>query len=873
MAKLALLDGHSLAYRAFYALPPDLATPSGQVTNAVFGFTSMLIKLLDEEAPDAIAVAWDRREPTFRSEAYPAYKATRDAAPDLFRSQLPLIRDVLEAMEIPQVSLAGYEADDVIATLVESGRAQGYDLVVVTGDRDAFQLSTNDVTILYTRRGISDMVHATPAWIRERYGISPDRYVEYAALRGDTSDNLPGVPGVGEKTAAKLITTYPSLEDLYDHIDELSPRLRDNLESAHDQVLLNRTLMTMVRDVPIEGLDAEDLELRPFDRERVRALFDDLAFRSLWIRLDKQGGLGDGGGVELEDMDVVTATTLDGALEAFQGAGTAVAPVWDDETLSGLVAHGDPATFVPLDLVAGVLSGEGCSVVGHDLKPVVRALIESDIAVPRIGFDTMLAAWLVNPAQRAPDLDELAHRELGVDVDSSKAGRSSGGTQTSMSFDEPGLDLVGPARRAAAIHQLVDPLTVQLDARGSLDLLESIELPLMAILAAMEEAGVGLDTDFLRSYGRDISVRIADLEQRIHLEAGRAFNVNSTLQLRSVLYDELGLPVVKKTPKGAPSTDASVLEKLRGDHGIVDAILSFRELDKLRSTYVDSLLALVQPDGRLRGRFNQTGAATGRLSMEQPNLQNIPARSVEGRAIRRAFIAGEGSVLLVADYSQIELRILAHLSGDPGLIDAFETGVDIHAATAARVNAVPLDDVTDDMRRTSKMINFGLLYGMEAYGLAQRLDIDRSEAQRHIDEYFEQFPDVREYMAGIVDEARSTGYTTTILGRRRYLPELHSRSTRERQMGERMALNAPIQGSAADIIKKAMIELDRHLRSVGSGAEMVLQIHDELVLEVPDAEIAAVTAATVDIMRSVVDLRVPLEVATGAGVNLAEAHH
>jgi DNA polymerase-1 len=872
MAKLALLDGHSLAYRAFYALPPDLATPSGQVTNAVFGFTSMLIKLLDEEAPDAIAVAWDRREPTFRSEAYPAYKATRDAAPDLFRSQLPLIRDVLEAMEIPQVSVAGYEADDVIATLVERGRTQGYDLVVVTGDRDAFQLSTDDVTILYTRRGISDTVHATPAWIRERYGIPPDRYVEYAALRGDTSDNLPGVAGVGEKTAAKLISTYRSLEELYDHLGDLSPKLRDNLESAYDQVLLNRTLMTMVRDVPIEGLDAGDLELRPFDRERVRALFDDLAFRTLWVRLDHQGGLGDSDAAELAHIDVVTATTPDQASRAFEGVGTVVAPVWDDDTLSGLVVHGDPATFVPLDIAADALSDDRCTILGHDLKPVIRALIESDLAIPAIGFDTMLAAWLVNPAQRAPDLDELAHRELGIDLEAT-AGPSMRGTQTSLSFDEPGLDLVGPARRAAAIAGLVEPLTTQLDARGSLELLDTIELPLMVILAGMEEVGVGLDTAFLRSYGGDISVRIADLEQRIHHEAGRVFNVNSTLQLRSVLYDELGLPILKKTPKGAPSTDASVLEKLRSDHGIVDAILSFRELDKLRSTYVESLLSLVQPDGRLRGRFNQTGAATGRLSMEQPNLQNIPARSAEGRAIRRAFIAREGALLLVADYSQIELRILAHLSGDPGLIQAFETGVDIHAATAARVNAVALADVTEDMRRTSKMINFGLLYGMEAYGLAQRLDIDRSEAQRHIDEYFVQFPDVRAYMAGIVDEARSTGYTTTILGRRRYLPELHSRSTRERQMGERMALNAPIQGSAADIIKKAMIELDRHLRSEGSGAEMVLQVHDELVIEVTEAEIAPVTAATVEIMRSVVDLRVPLEVATGAGVNLAEAHH
>lgn len=868
MPKLALLDGHSLAYRAFYALPPDLATPSGQVTNAVFGFTSMLIKLLDDEAPDAIAVAWDRREPTFRSEEYPEYKANRESAPDLFRSQLPLIRDVLEAMAIPQVSLAGFEADDVIATLVGKARELDYDVVVVTGDRDAFQLSSDDVTVLYTLRGISENVHATPAWIGERYGIDPRRYVEYAALRGDTSDNLPGVPGVGEKTAAKLINSYESLEALFDHLDDLTPKLRENLVAAREQVLLNRRLMTMVVDAPIEDVDPADLILEPFNRDEVRTLFDELAFRSLWQRLEELGGLAPDERTALE-IDVVRATAE--RIASLPTEAISADPVWDDDALAGFVVAGEPAIFVDLDL-ATELFARCPTIAGHDMKPVIRALVEANITPPEVSFDTMLAAWVINPAQRAPELADLAERELGMIVGSRAEGEVDS-DQGAFDFDARSYDLDMHGRRALAVGRLVGPMTEQMDARGASELYDSIELPLVSILAAMEEAGIGIDIDFLKAYRKDLETRIADLQVAIHELAGRPFNVNSTLQLRAVLFDELDLPVLKKTPKGAPSTDASVLEKLSDEHAIVDKLLAFRELDKLRSTYVESLLTLVEPDGRVRGRFNQTGAATGRLSMEQPNLQNIPARSAEGREIRKAFVARPGSSFLVADYSQIELRILAHLSGDPGLVDAFAADVDIHAATAARVNGVSLDLVTDEMRRTSKMINFGLLYGMEAFGLAQRLDIDRAEAQRHIDEYFVQFPDVRAYMGGIVDEARSTGYTTTILGRRRYLPELHSRRTRERQMGERMALNAPIQGSAADVIKKAMIAMAEELATMRSDAEMLLQIHDELVLEVPDGELDAVTDLTVSVMQGIVDLDVPLKVSHATGKNLADAAH
>jgi DNA polymerase-1 len=610
----------------------------------------------------------------------------------------------------------------------------------------------------------------------------------------------------------------------------------------------------------------------PFNRDIVRALFDELAFASLWKRLEDLGGVGESESDQL-DVDVITATTVERAVEAFAAPSVAVDPVWEGDELVGIVCAGAPAVFVPLDLVSEVLGrGEPVHIVGHGAKPLLVALLEADIEPPTVDFDTMIAAYVINPAQRAPSLEDLAFKELGIDVASDSV-QGDAADQGAFSFDEPSVDLEGSARRAVAAGMMVEPLTEQLQSRGGSDLFSEIEMPLIAILADMEHAGVGLDTDFLSDFRIDLDARIAALQAAIHEHAGRQFNINSTLQLRSVLFDELGLPVSKKTPKGAPSTDASVLEKLANQHEIVADLLKFRELDKLRSTYVDSLLNLVDEDGRVRGQFNQTGAATGRLSMERPNLQNIPARTEEGRAIRRAFIAEPGSTFLVADYSQIELRILAHLSLDAGLIDALENDIDIHAATAARVNHVPLDEVTDAMRRTSKMINFGLLYGMEAYGLAQRLDISRTEAQEHIDGYFQQFPDVQAYMSGIVDEARNTGYTTTILGRRRYLPELNSRSARDRQMGERMALNAPIQGSAADIIKKAMINLDRELIEAGHSARMLLQIHDELVLEVPGDELDAVTDLTISTMQSVAELRVPLRVSYGIGPTLAEAGH
>jgi DNA polymerase-1 len=879
MAKLALLDGHSLAYRAFYALPSDLATPAGQVTNAVLGFTNMLIRLLRDEQPDAVAVAWDVRGPSLRKERYPEYKAQREAPPDIFASQLPLIREVLDVLRIRQLTSPGYEADDVIATVTGKAVAEAWQVVVVTGDRDSFQLVDNNVTVLYTRRGISDVVTASPEWIMEKYGVTPAQYRDYAALRGDSSDNLPGVPGVGEKTAARLIANYGSVDGIYGHLEEQTPKLRESLGAHRDQVYLNRDLMEMLGDVPIveapDGIELELFILQEWERDEVQPVFEGLAFRDAWDRLTELGGY-HAEVAESRQIDVTTISTADGVQSAMGGETAAIEPVWDAGGIVGVVAATGPedAIYVPEHLLGAVVASlDTNGMAAHDAKRLYRTMIDSDLAAPSLEFDTALAAYIINPGQRAPELEDLAYRELGISVAATDddAGAE---TQVSFDFDEAaGPDLTGLARRAVAIRDLVEPLQAQLEARGELDLFRTVELPLVPILARMEAVGVGVDRDFLEAFGSDLRSRLGKLESAIHEAAGGPFNVNSTLQLREILYDRLDLPILKRTPKGVPSTDASVLAKLRDEHPMVADLLTFRELEKLRSTYVDALLPLIEPDGRVRGRFNQMAAATGRLSQEQPNLQNIPVRSAEGRAIRQAFVADEGCEFLVADYSQIELRILAHLSGDSGLVEAFRENLDIHAATAANVNGIPIEQVEPDQRRRAKMINFGLLYGMEAYGLAQRLEIGREEAQQHIDVYFDRFPEVQDFMQGIVAKARESGYTTTLLGRRRYLPELASSNFRTRQSGERMALNAPIQGSAADIIKMAMVVLEQELRDGGYRSEMLLQIHDELVLEVPTEEVQTVTQLTKTVMEGIVELNVPLRVESASGRTLADCEH
>jgi DNA polymerase-1 len=868
---LALIDGHSLAYRAFYALPSDLATASGQVTNAVYGFTSMLIKLLGDERPDALAVAWDTPKATFRSERFPDYKAQREAAPDLFRSQLPLIREVAEVLRIPQFEAPGWEADDIIATLARRADKAGWEVLVVTGDRDAFQLIGGGIRVYYTRRGITDTITADASYVQDRYGVTPAQYADYAALRGDSSDNLPGVPGVGEKTASRLISSYGSLEGIYEHLDEQTPKLRENLGASRDQAFLNRELTVLVDDVEIDA-EPGDLAVREWDPTEVRSVFDGLAFRSLWDRLRELGG---GEAMESAELLAVEVATVDGDAVP-TGDRLALEGVWDGADLLGFAVAGDDGSgwFVPFDRAAGLADRLADPAIGkamHDAKPVIRALLDAGLDLRGLLFDTALAAYLIDPARGTQSLSELAGRHLSVDIEPETAGTVA--AQGALDFDASGPDLEGAVRRATAVARLVEPLGDQVEARGGRDLYTSVELPLVRVLARMEQAGILIDRDYLETLGTSLRDRLATLEADIYESAGEPFNINSTLQLREVLFDRLGLTVTKKTPKGLPSTDASVLQKLVDEHPVVEHLLRFRELEKLRSTYVDGLLPLIEDDGRIRCVFNQTGAATGRISSERPNMQNIPVRSEEGRTIRQAFVAPPGSVFIVADYSQIELRILAHMSEDAGLVGAFVEGQDIHTATAARVFGVDPEAVNPDQRRFAKVINFGLLYGMEAYGLAQRLEIGNDEAKAHVEAYFSQFPGVKDFMGGIVAEARNTGYTETILGRRRYLPELTSDNFRERQAGERMALNAPIQGSAADIIKKAMVDLDAELEAEKVPARMLLQVHDELVLEASTEVVEAATERVRRVMEGIVDLRVPLRVDIGIGASLGEAKH
>jgi DNA polymerase-1 len=878
--KLLLIDGLSLAFRAFYALPTDLATPNGTVTNAVYGFTSMLVKVLTDERPDAIAVVFDAPGRTFRDDLDADYKAGRKETPDLFVPQLPLIREVIDALQIPTLEVEGVEADDVIATIATHAAESGTDVIIVTGDRDAYQLVRDPhVKVLYNRRGVSDYVLYDEAGIVERTGVTALQYPEYAALRGDPSDNLPGVPGVGEKTAAKLVSTYGTLEGIFEHLDELPPKQRQNLGEARERVFLNRQMSQLVCDVPLT-VDVADLRQGAWDREQVRVLFDQLAFRTLMPRLLEAVGevAAEAEADTLEvDVDVVRdAPAAEQLLADIAKAGDAYAiePRWDGAPVTSALravafARGDRTLYVDGELLAAqsvrkeleqLLTAGGPPLVAHRAKELMHGL---DIDIRTLHHDTALMAYLLDPGEGKYSLDDLALRHLSLELQSADA------EPGTLDFDGQ-VEVEQSGRRATVVLRLADALARAVEARELTDLYERFELPLVRVLAKMEAAGIRVDREFLDSLSSELSQQCELLVARIYAHAGEEFNVNSTPQLRAILFDKLGLVPVKKTKTG-PSTDADSLQKMADEHPIVEDLLRYREVEKLRSTYADALPPLIQADGRIHATFKQTDTTTGRISSEAPNLQNVPVRTADGREMRRAFVAEDGYGLLTADYSQIELRVLAHLAEDPGLIDAFERGADVHTTTAAAVFGVPEAQVDDAQRRFAKVVNYGLAYGMEAYGLGQRLDIPTGEAAKILDAYFGSFPNVKTYMQQTVREARERGYTTTIFGRRRQITELASDNFRIRQMGERMAQNAPVQGSAADVFKLAMIQLDAALEASSSRSRMLLTVHDELVLEVPTRERKKVEATVRDVMENVTELRVPLVVDIGFGPNWAEA--
>jgi DNA polymerase-1 len=880
MAKLLLLDGHSLAYRAFFALPADLATKAGTVTNAVYGFTSMLTKVIADEQPDLIAVAFDTPGGSaYRYELDPDYKAGRKETPDLFSAQLPLIDEVLTALEIKQLRVTGVEADDVIATLATRAADEGIDVVIVTGDRDSYQLVRDPhIKVLYNKRGVSDYALYDEAGIVERTGgVTPAQYLDYAALRGDTSDNLPGVPGIGEKTAAKLITTYGSLEGIYEHLDDLPPKQRTNLGEAKDRVFKNREMSRLVVDVDC-GAEPADLRQGAFDREKVRVLFNQLEFRTLLPRLME--AMGDVGEPEPDadtlEVDVVRARDAKAASKALTDASkaerVAIEPRWAGVVggaVDGIgVSTGADATYIDGDLLRdasvraaldGLLDGSTPLVV-HRAKELMHGL---DSELRALSQDTAVMAYLLDPGEAKYALEDLALRYLSLEV------RSPDHEEGTLDFDG-GAGSEESGRRAAVLARLADSMGEALAARELVELYETIERPLVRVLAKMEDAGIRIDTAFLAELGKELGDQCRQLEGEIHALAGEQFNVNSNPQLRVILFDKLGLTPVKKTKTG-PSTDADSLQKMADEHPIVETLLRYREVEKLRSTYTDALPPLVREDGRIHATFNQLVTTTGRISSESPNLQNIPVRTAGGRELRRAFIVDDGCGLLTADYSQIELRILAHLAEDPGLIEAFERGADVHTITASRVFDVNEEDVDDFQRRFAKVVNYGLAYGMEAYGLGQRLDIPTDQAREILDAYFDAFPKIAVYMEQTVHDAKARGYTTTLLGRRRQLPELASPNFRIQKMGERMAQNAPVQGSAADIFKVAMVNLDRALDDGGFESRMVLTVHDELVLEVPLGERDAVEPVVRDVMEHAFELRVPLVVDMGFGPTWADA--
>ncbi len=881
MPKLILVDGHSLAYRAFYALPTDLATKAGTVTNAVYGFTSMLIKVLGDEHPDFVAVAFDAPGGTFRDEMDADYKAGRQATPAVFSAQLPLVREVLDVLRMPVLTIEGVEADDVIATLATEAANAGIDVIVVTGDRDTFQLVADPhIKVLYNKRGVSDYALYDEAGIEARTGgVTPVQYPDYAALRGDTSDNLPGVPGVGEKTAAKLVTTYGSVDGILEHLDELPPKQRENLDAMRDRVRLNREMSVLRRDVDV-GLDPTSLVPTAFDREPARVLFDQLEFRSLWPRLLE--ALGDTVVEPTAESLEVTVEALRrpadavARLDALRAAGTPVAldARWEGtpgQHLVGLaVTDGEAVAVLDADVLAdagvdealrALVGAGGPPLVTHRAKELMHGLGDY-LAVLR--DDTAVMAYLLDPAEGKYRLEDLALRYLALEVQSPDAA-----TEGRLDLDgESAVEENG--RRAAAVLRLAGVLHEALEARELTDLYERFERPLIPVLAKMEEAGILIDRRFLDDLRDELTTECDRLMRQLWAHAGEEFNVNSTLQLRTILFDKLGLTPVKKTKTG-PSTDADSLQKMAEDHPIVEDLLRYRELEKLRGTYAEALPPLIAADGRIHATFKQTDTTTGRISSEAPNLQNVPVRTADGREFRRAFIADPGAGLLTADYSQIELRVLAHLAEDPGLTEAFDRGADIHTTTAATVFHVPEDAVTAAQRRFAKVVNYGLAYGMEAYGLGQRLGIPTEEAREILDAYFAGFPQVGAFMQRTVREAKERGYTTTLFGRRRQIVELSSDNFRIRQMGERMAQNAPVQGSAADIFKLAMIDVDRALAGGGYGTRMLLTVHDELVFEVPLEERDAVEPLVRDTMESVTELSVPLVVDLGFGPTWAEA--
>ena len=887
---LMLLDGNSLAFRAFYALPAEnFKTQGGLTTNAVYGFTAMLINLLRDEQPSHIAAAFDVSRQTFRSERYPEYKAGRSATPDEFRGQIDITKEVLAALGITTLAEQGFEADDIIATLATQAENEGYRVLIVTGDRDALQLVSPDVTVLYPRKGVSELTRFTPDAVVEKYGLTPTQYPDFAALRGDPSDNLPGIPGVGEKTASKWIIEYGSLQALVDNVDVVRGKVGDALRANLSHVILNRDLTELVKDVPLPQTP-DTLRMMPWDRDQIHRLFDDLEFRVLRDRLfetlassdpEVEQGFDVRGGV-LERGQLAAWLTEHGSGRrfglavvgnhlAFDSDATAIAIVSAD----GEGCYFDTSTLAEEDeaALAAFLGDPEAPKALHEAKLAMHDLAGRGWNLGGVTSDTALAAYLVRPGQRSFALDDLAVRYLKRELRAENPEQQ----QLSLLDDEDGVDdqaVQTLLLRASAVADLAVALDEELARIDSSALLDQMELPVQRVLAQLEATGIAVDLELLGQLQSQFANLIRDAAEAAYAVIGKQINLGSPKQLQVVLFEELEMPKTKRTKTGY-TTDADALQGLfdKTGHPFLQHLLAHRDATRLKVT-VDGLLNAVGSDGRIHTTFNQTIAATGRLSSTEPNLQNIPIRTEAGREIRNGFVVGDGyAELMTADYSQIEMRIMAHLSKDDGLIEAFNTGEDLHSFVASRAFGVPIDEVTAELRRRVKAMSYGLAYGLSAYGLAAQLKISTEEAKVQMDAYFSRFGGVRDYLQSVVDQARKDGYTSTVLGRRRYLPELDSSNRNVREAAERAALNAPIQGSAADIIKVAMINTDDAIRDAGLKSRMLLQVHDELLFEVADGEREALDELVRDKMGAAYPLDVPLEVSVGFGRSWDSAAH
>jgi DNA polymerase-1 len=886
--RLLLLDGHSLAYRAFFALPVEnFSTTTGQPTNAVYGFTSMLINVIRDEQPTHIAVCFDLSAPTFRHEAYAEYKATRSETPTDFRGQVSLIREVLEALRIPTVEAPGYEADDAIATLACQARDQGFQVLIVTGDRDAYQLVDDSITVLMTGRGVSDMRRFTPAELMAKYGLTPEQYPDFAALRGDPSDNLPNIPGVGEKTAIKLVQQFGNLGELCDRVDEIPGKtgqaVRDHLAS----VMRNRELTELRRDVPLP-VGPQDLQMGPWDRDEVHKLFDTLQFRVLRERLyatlqSVEPEADEGFDVDVRTLESGEVARWLGELDPTVRAGLHFRGTWGRGTgdLHGLaiaLEDGGGAYVEARELdahdetaLSAWLADDSRLKSVHAGKGPLLALWARGWDLAGVTSDTALAAYLALPGQQTFDLGDLALRYLRRDL--RKEGDDSG--QLSLDGSAEAGEANDAVLRARAVADLATALDADVERRGGTSLLREVELPLVRVLADMERVGIAVDNDHLAMLEARLAEQVKQAAHDAYACIGREFNLGSPKQLQEILFGDLGLPKTKKIKTGY-TTDADALQWLatQTDHPILECLLRHRDVTRLWTVVAKQLQPAVDDAGRIHTTYEQTIAATGRLSSTDPNLQNIPIRTAAGREIRQAFVPGEAfEALMTADYSQIEMRIMAHLSDDEGLQAAFASGEDLHTYVASQAFGLPVESVDPELRRRVKAMTYGLVYGLSAYGLAQQLQITPDEAKEQMEAYFSRFGGVRDYLREVVEVARLNGYTETILGRRRYLPDLASDNNQRRQMAERMALNAPIQGSAADIIKIAMLRVHGRLAADGFASRLLLQVHDELVLEIAPGERERLEAMVREEMGGAYPMKVPLDVSVGVGRSWDDAAH